>query len=121
MVSVLKRRHVVGAHYGAADWLAQRITAVVMVLYTLLCLGIVIWNGGVDQATFRALFASQLFRMATFLFVVSMAWHAWVGMRNITMDYVKPLGIRLALQGAIAATLVAYVGWTVGILWGVRP
>lgn len=121
MVSVLKRRQVVGAHYGLADWMAQRFTAVVMLLYTLLCLGIVIWNGGVDHATFRALFGSQLFRMATFLFVVAMAWHAWVGMRNISMDYVKPLAIRLVLQGSIIAMLVACVGWTVGILWGARP
>ena len=29
-------RHVSGAHYGLRDWLAQRITAVVMILYTVL-------------------------------------------------------------------------------------
>jgi len=118
MVTVTGRKHLVGAHYGAADWLAQRITAVVMIAYTLLVLGIVLWHGGLDHATFVALFDGTAFRIATFLFMAALAWHAWVGMRNITMDYVKPIGIRLVLQGAIAAALVGYLGWTIGVLWG---
>jgi succinate dehydrogenase / fumarate reductase membrane anchor subunit len=118
MVTATHRKHLVGAHYGLADWLAQRLTAVVMVLYTLLVLGIVLWHGGLDHASFVALFASQTFRIATFLFMVALAYHAWVGMRNISMDYVKPLAARLTLQAAIVAALVAYLGWTIGVLWG---
>jgi succinate dehydrogenase / fumarate reductase membrane anchor subunit len=118
MVTATRRKHLVGAHYGSGDWLAQRITAVVITLYTLLVLGIVLWHGGMDHATFTALFASVPFRIVTFLVMVALAWHAWVGMRNITMDYVKPIGIRLVLQAAIVAALVGYVGWTIGVLWG---
>lgn len=119
MVNPTLKKHVVGAHYGLADWLAQRFTAAVMILYTLLALGILLWHGGLDHATWRALFANQLFRVATFLFMLALAYHAWVGMRNITMDYVKPLAVRLPLQAAIIAALVAYAGWTIGILWGI--
>ena len=118
MVTATHRKHLVGAHYGLADWLAQRITAVVMIVYTLLVLGIVLWHGGFDNESWRTLFSSRLFRIATFLFMVSLAWHAWVGMRNITMDYVKPLAIRIPLQAAIVALLVAYLGYTIGVLWG---
>lgn len=118
MVTATQRKHLVGAHYGLADWLAQRLTAVVMILYTVLVLGIVLWNGGLNHAAWRALFASQLFRIATFLFMVSLAYHAWVGMRNIAMDYVKPVVIRLLLQTAILAALIGYLGWTIGVLWG---
>ena len=117
MVIATQRKHLVGAHYGLADWLAQRLTAVVMILYTLLALGIVLWHGGLDHAAWRALFAGQAFRVATFLFMVSLAYHAWVGMRNISMDYVKPIAIRLALQTAIVAALIGYLGWTIGVLW----
>ena len=35
-------RIVVGAHYGLRDWLAQRISAVVLLIYTLLLLGAVL-------------------------------------------------------------------------------
>jgi succinate dehydrogenase / fumarate reductase membrane anchor subunit len=43
--------------------------------------------------------------VAIVVFMVALLYHAWVGMRNITMDYVKPLAIRLPLQGAIIAAL----------------
>ena len=110
-------KDVVGAHYGLRDWLSQRITAVVMMLYTILLLGIVLWHGGIDYASWKTLWAGNAFRLATFLFMASLLWDAWVGMRNILMDYVKPVGIRLGLQGVVIALLVAYLGWTIQVIW----
>jgi succinate dehydrogenase / fumarate reductase membrane anchor subunit len=107
----------VGAHYGLRDWLSQRFTAVVMLLYTLLFLGVVLWHGGMDYAGWRSLWSGNAFRLASFLFMAALLWHAWVGVRNILMDYIKPVGVRLALQGAVIATLVAYLGWTIQTLW----
>ncbi len=49
--------------------------------------------------------------------MVSLLWHAWVGVRNILMDYVKPTVIRLSLEVAVIAVLVAYAGWTIHLLW----
>jgi succinate dehydrogenase / fumarate reductase membrane anchor subunit len=115
---VVTRQHVVGAHYGLRDWLSQRVTAVVMIVYTLLWLGIVLWHGGLDHATWQAVFASGAFRLATFLFMLSVLWHAWVGVRNIAMDYIKPVAVRLTFQCAVIALLVAYAGWTIQVLWG---
>lgn len=112
-------RSTVGAHYGTMDWLAQRITAVVMAVYTIVLLAILLWNGGLDEAQFRALFASGAFRMLSFLFMVALAYHAWIGVRDIYMDYIKPVGVRLAVQVISIALLVAYLGWTIQILWGV--
>jgi len=51
------------------------------------------------------------------LFAISVAWHAWVGVRDILMDYIKPDGLRLGLQVGALLTIAAYVGWTVQILW----
>jgi len=115
------RRHTVGAHYGLRDWLAQRLTALVMAAYTLLLLGVALWNGGIDHSLWTALFGNGAFRLASFVFMVALAWHAWVGMRNIFMDYVKPVAVRLTLQALTIGVLVAYLGWTIQILWGVRP
>jgi succinate dehydrogenase / fumarate reductase membrane anchor subunit len=108
----------VGAHYGLRDWLSQRVTAVVITLYTILVLGLVLWNGGLDYATWKAVFANGAFRVATFLFMASLLWHAWVGVRNILMDYAKPAGLRLVLEIVVICVLVAYAGWTIAILWG---
>ena len=108
----------VGAHYGLRDWLSQRVSAVVMTLYTVLLLGIVLWHGGLDYATWRELFAGNAFRIATFLFMVALLIHCWVGVRNILMDYAKPLSVRLTLQIVVICVLIAYSGWTIQVLWG---
>ncbi len=117
---VSAERIVVGAHYGWRDWLVQRVSAAIMALYTLLILGLLLWHGGLDYAAWKATFANEAFRLATFIVMVAALWHAWVGVRNILMDYVKPVGVRLTLQVAVIALLVAYVGWTIQILWGIR-
>jgi len=110
-------RVVVGAHYGLGDWLAQRITAVVMAAYTLLWLAIALYNGGVDRELWLALFSNVAFRVVTLLFSVALLWHAWIGMRDIWMDYIKPTGLRLALEAATVLLLVGYAVWLVEILW----
>ena len=117
---MVTRRQAVGAHYGLKDWLVQRVTAVLMALYTLLVLAIALWNGGIDHALWKSLFASGVFRLASFLFMVALLYHAWIGVRDIFMDYVKPVGLRLALEVATVAVLVAYLGWTIQLLWGVK-
>ena len=116
----MSRRQAVGAHYGLRDWLLQRLTAIVMAAYTAVLLGVALWHGGIDHALWTALFANGAFRLASFLFMAALVCHAWVGMRNIYMDYVKPVGLRLALQSFSVAVLVVYLGWTIQILWGGR-
>ena len=116
----IRTKHVVGAHYGVGDWLAQRVTAVIMAAYTLLFLAIVLWQGGLDYTAWKALFANGPFRVASFLFVAALLYHAWVGVRNVSMDYIKPLGARLVVQSVVIALAVAYAGWTIQILWAPR-
>jgi succinate dehydrogenase / fumarate reductase, membrane anchor subunit len=111
------KRLVVGAHYGLRDWLAQRITAVIMAVYTLIVAAVFLKGSPFTYDAWKALFAQGWMRVATLLFAVSLAWHAWVGVRDILMDYVKPDGLRLALQVVTVVLLASYVGWTVQILW----
>ena len=111
-------RQAVGAHYGWKDWLAQRVTAVVMAAYTVLLLGIALWNGGIDYALWKVLFAHGAWKLATFVFMLALVWHAWIGVRDIWMDYVKPVGVRLLLDVLTVLALVACIGWTIQILWG---
>jgi succinate dehydrogenase / fumarate reductase membrane anchor subunit len=47
----------------------------------------------------KATFAHELFRLAPFVFMLSLLWHAWVGVRNIAMDYLKPVSVRLTFEG----------------------
>ena len=115
---MVTRRQVVGAHYGLADWLIQRVSAVVMALYALLLVVVALVNGGIGYELWRALFANGAFKAASFLVMAALLYHAWIGAREIYMDYLKPVGLRLTVQAATIALLVAYLGWTIQILWG---
>lgn len=111
------KRIVVGAHYGLKDWMAQRITAVIMAVYTLIVIGALLFGPPVSQATWRHLLSGTFMRFASFLFIVSVCYHAWVGVRDIWMDYAKPEGRRLLLHVLTLVALVGYAGWAIQILW----
>lgn len=110
-------RVITGAHYGTRDWLAQRITAVIMVVYTLIVFVCMLGAKPITYGVWRDLFSQGWMRVATLLFAVSLAWHAWVGVRDILMDYIKPDGLRLALQVFTLLLLATYVAWTIQVLW----
>ncbi len=110
-------RVVTGAHYGLRDWLAQRITAVIMALYSVILAFVFFFGVPLNYAVWRELFAQGWMRVATLLFAASLAWHAWVGVRDILMDYVKPTGLRLGLEVSVLLLIAGYFGWTVQILW----
>jgi succinate dehydrogenase membrane anchor subunit len=111
------KRIVTGAHYGLRDWLMQRVTAVIMAVYTLVFLAALSCITPVTYDSWRNLFAQGWMRIATFLFLVSAFLHAWVGMRDILMDYVKPVGIRLFLETLVIIALVGCGGLAVQTLW----
>ncbi len=111
-------RIVTNAHYGLRDWLIQRITAVVMALYALFIAAYLLWQRRLDYDTWTALFSNNVVRSFTLLFLLSVFYHAWIGMRDIVMDYVRPAGMRLAIHVAVILALLMYVIWSVQILWG---
>lgn len=113
----LTRRAVTGAHYGLKDWLVQRVTAVLMAIYLMALLGVVWVAAPQDYAAWKNIFTTQWIRIATFVFFIGLFWHAWVGVRNVLMDYVHPTAIRLTLQILVIVSLLFYLVWTAEILW----
>jgi succinate dehydrogenase / fumarate reductase membrane anchor subunit len=111
------KRLVVGAHYGLRDWLSQRVTAVLMALFTAVLIVQVLMPGPLGYDRWAGIFAAQWMKVLTFVVFVALAWHAWVGMRDIWMDYVKPVGTRLVLQVATLVWLLGCTGWAVQVLW----
>lgn len=112
------RKTPVGAHYGLGDWLLQRLTAVVMALYTIGFAACIAVNRPSGFGEWKAVFSGTFARLATMLFLAALLYHAWVGMRDIVMDYVKSAGVRLVLQTGIGLTLLLYLIWSASILWG---
>lgn len=112
------KRIVVGAHYGVRDWIVQRATAVIMALFTLLLLARVLFTSGpLGYESWAAIFAPQWMKVFTFAVVIALVWHVWVGMRDIWMDYVKPVWLRLSLQVFTIVWLAGCAGWALQVLW----
>jgi len=115
---VMVNRIVTGAHYGLRDWLVQRVTAAVMALYAVVVVVILLMQPSFGYDTWAGLFSGNLMRTFSMLFLLSLFYHAWVGVRDIVMDYVKLASIRLAIYVLVILALVLYVIWSMQILWG---
>ena len=111
-------RQVVGAHYGARDWLLQRITAVILLAYTFTLLAFLYFTGQSDYQQWKQLFSYNWVRILSIISISALLLHAWVGMRDIWMDYVKPLGVRLFLHSVTILWLLACFVYAVTVLWG---
>ena len=112
------KRIVVGAHYGLRDWLGQRVTAALMAAFTFVVLAQVLFmQGELGYARWAGIFAAQWMKVLTFVVIIAVLYHVWVGMRDIWMDYVQSVSIRLSLQIISIVWLVGCSGWAIQVLW----
>jgi succinate dehydrogenase / fumarate reductase membrane anchor subunit len=108
---------VVGAHYGLQTWMAQRATAAYMAVFSVVFLIALAVSRPGSYDAWRGFIAQGWMRFALFLFFACLFYHAWIGIRDIYMDYVKPVGVRLTLHIITILLLVGYAGWAAQILW----
>jgi len=90
----------------------------VMVLYCVVMAVYLLLQGQLDYDGWTALFSSEVVRTFSLLFLMCLFYHAWIGIRDIVMDYVKPPGVRLLIHVLVILALLMYVIWSVQILWG---
>ena len=112
-------RTVVGAHYGWRDFAIQRLSGVVIVVFTLWLLIELLMLPALTYGNWAWLFATMRMKIATSVTMLALSYHAWIGVRDILMDYIKPALLRLALQAATVVVLAGYFVWAVTILWRV--
>lgn len=112
------KRIVVGAHYGLRDWLSQRVTAGLMALFTVVVLAqLLLTQGPVGYDQWAGIFSAQWMKVLNFVIIVALLYHVWVGVRDIWMDYVKSVALRLSLQIFTIVWLVGCAGWAIQVLW----
>jgi succinate dehydrogenase / fumarate reductase membrane anchor subunit len=112
-------RLVVGAHYGLGNYLVQRLTAVYLAAYTLLLIILLLFTRDLSYVGWAGLFVPLWMKVVSLLALFALLYHAWIGVKDIWMDYVKPTGIRLALQTLTVLWLLFCAVWSVQILWRV--
>ena len=106
------------SHVGVRNWILQRLTAVILALYSTLFVALLIAQNPTQFGAWQALFSPMWMRLATLLFMLSLCVHAWLGVRDIFQDYVPSLKLRRALQWLAKIALLLYAAWAVKILWG---
>jgi len=109
MVSVSRR--------GFHDWIVQRVTAVLIAVYVIFLFGFLCLHHPLDYTVWHQLFSHTAMKVATVIVMLSVIWHAWIGLWTVFTDYVKNCAVRLLLEIIVIIALLSYVIWCIDILW----
>lgn len=109
-----------GSRSGLRSWLLQRVSAIYMAAFTIYLAALLLWPA-TDYAAWRSLLSGGVMRLAMALFFLSLLVHAWIGLRSVYLDYLKPAWLRFVGSLVTAAGLLALLLWAVEIaLWDMR-
>jgi len=103
--------------HGLRDWLLQRISAVYLAGFLVFLITHIVLNPAPDYETWRAWFAHPLMTVASAGFVLAVLLHGWVGMRDVVLDYVRRLPLRLLLLSLIGLLLTGCGLWALRVLF----
>jgi succinate dehydrogenase / fumarate reductase membrane anchor subunit len=101
---------------GLRAWLTQRATALYLAGFSLFLLTHFLWDRPATFDAWRNWVLSPGIRVTMALFFIALLLHAWVGVRDVILDYVNPLAIRLSLLAVLASGLLATGIWLAVIL-----
>ena len=110
---------------GSRDWIVQRISAVVLAVYSVVLLGFFLTHGDVTYLEWSSFMTSLPMRLFSLVAVLALAGHAWVGMWTVFTDYITSgkMGesapkLRLVLQTLMIIAILVFLFWGIMIFWG---
>lgn len=110
---------------GLADWVIQRVSAIVLAAYTLFLVIYIVSTPDLQYEQWQQLFSQTWMRVFSLLAIISVVAHAWVGLWTIVTDYItegmlgpKALALRLLALGIYALAMAFFLVWGIEILWG---
>jgi succinate dehydrogenase / fumarate reductase membrane anchor subunit len=112
----MNHRHSGSAHSGLGEWLLQRLSALYLAGFLLWAVLVLAVAPPPEYLAWKAWFSGNGVRLAFALCFLSILVHAWVGMRSVFLDYLKPLWLRFAVQIFFFFGLIALAFWATHIL-----
>ena len=110
---------------GVSDWFIQRVSAVILAVYSLVIVGFCLLQGEMTFAAWSGLFATTWMQVFTLVVILATCAHAWIGMWTIGTDYIRPhtMGAganarRYYYQVICLIITGVYLVWGVRIIWG---
>lgn len=104
---------------GFNAWLIQRLSAFLL-LFGVIAVMILLLFFGLDYASWQALISNTGIKLFSTLFALLLLVHAWIGIRNIILDYVHPFGLRLVKLFLAIIYLLLNGMWLVAVIWEVH-
>lgn len=98
-------------HRGFYDWIAQRVSAVLIGGYAVFIFAFILMNQPMQFSVWHDLFSHLMMKIATFLTLLAVLWHAWIGLWTVLTDYIKCNALRLLLEIALILVLLSYFVW----------
>lgn len=105
---------------GLKAWAIQRLTAIYIGLFSLYLLSVLLFAAPDGYVEWKDWMGGPVVSVATLLYVVCVLMHAWIGVRDVLIDYVHPIAMRASLLGVVGLSLVAMALWAAQALVLVR-
>ncbi|MCU7918287.1 MAG: succinate dehydrogenase, hydrophobic membrane anchor protein [Candidatus Thiodiazotropha sp. (ex Epidulcina cf. delphinae)] len=102
---------------GLRAWFLQRASAIYLLLFILYVLQHMVLDAPNDFAAWRGWVAQPLVGLGLLLFFASLLLHAWVGIRDVLIDYVHPTAIRVTILTLIGFALIGCALWVLQIIF----
>ncbi len=103
---------------GLSDWLVQRVSALILAVYSVFMVVYLLVNPQLDFAQWHALFSMTSMRIFSLMALLSLGAHCWIGLWSISTDYLKPFTLRFVFQMVVGLLMFIYTIWGVQLLWG---
>lgn len=102
---------------GFFPWLLQRLTALYMLIFIPFALFVILTGMPWDYAKWAALLNNIGLQFAVLFFFWALLFHAWIGLRDVIIDYIHPISLRLSALSFVALFLLIHAVWILKILW----
>ena len=96
---------------GMRAWLMQRLTALVMAVYSIFALARVLIVQPDSYAAWLGFSSPWWWRLASWMFWICLSIHAWLGIRDVFKDYVPNPNVRAVLLKILVLLLWLYFAW----------
>ena len=102
---------------GLRAWMVQRVTAVYMLLFIVFFLAHFVVDPPHSFQAWHGWMTGSPVSIVTTAFFAALLAHAWVGLRDVILDYVHAIAVRVGLLVLLGFGLTALALWVVRILW----
>ncbi len=105
---------------GLRPWVIQRVSAVYILIFTCYVIYCLLTADTLTTQSGFVIWQNWLFNpfntTAVGLFVIALLFHAWIGMRDVVLDYVHNIMLKIFIFGLLIGVLLGSGLWVFRVL-----